>query len=56
MNLNFIKENHLNQALEDFKFNKNKDIGHFVSDDKIKSLEEQSESILLSAKRRSNFN
>ena len=51
MNLNFIKENHLNQALEDFNFHKNKDISHFVSDDKIKSLEEQSEKYFITAKK-----
>jgi len=49
MNLEFIKENHLNLALEQFNFNQDKNLGHYVNENKIGNLENYSEKHLVTA-------
>jgi hypothetical protein len=49
MHLNFIKENHLNLALEKFEFHNDKYSGHYVNEDKINKLENNSEKFRITA-------
>lgn len=49
MHLNFIKENHLNLALENFEFHNDKNRGHYVNEEKIKNLENNSKKFYVTA-------
>jgi len=51
MSLNAIKENHLNIALEKFKFHNDKNIGHYVNNEKIKHLENNAQKVYVTAKK-----
>jgi len=51
MNLNLIKQNHLNLFLEQFKFKPNEGGGHFVNENKLKFLEEKVAKIYATAKK-----
>ena len=51
MNLNVIKENHLNIALERFKFHNDKNIGHHINDEKMKHLENNTQKVYITAKK-----